>query len=95
MLFEGRSWTYGQLYDRVGLVAAALRRKGMEKGDRVCLFLPNIPEFIVSYYAILANGGVAVSVNVMNKRDEVSYIVQDCRARFLITSDELLEEIPA
>lgn len=94
LLFEGRSWSYGDLDDRVIHVAAALRRKGMRKGDRVCLFLPNIPEFIVSYYALQANGGVAVSVNVMNKRDEVLFIVNDCQANSLITSHELLEQVP-
>ena len=95
VMFKGQRTTYGELYEQACRLSAALsKRFGLLRGDRVAIFLPNIPEFIVSYYAIEKLGAVAVSLNVMLKRNEVEFILRDCGARVLIAMAQFLEEVP-
>lgn len=93
LIFEEKSYTYKQLDQLVNCVANSLRKLGINKGDRVALFLPNIPEFIISYLGILKLGAIAVSVNVMLKSAEVRYILNDCTAKVVITTEELSEQV--
>lgn len=58
LLFEGKSFTYKELDKLANRVANGLRGLGISRGDRVALFLPNIPEFIISYLGILKLGAV-------------------------------------
>ncbi len=95
VIFRGQAMSYGELHEQTcRLSAALLKRFNLQRGDRVAIFLPNIPEFIVSYYAIQRRGAIAVSLNVMLKRDEVSFILRDSGARALITAPQLLEQVP-
>ncbi|MEH2011605.1 class I adenylate-forming enzyme family protein [Nostoc sp.] len=93
LIFEDKSFTYKQLDELAGRVANGLKGLGIKKGDRVALFLPNIPEFIISYLGILKIGAVAVSINVMLKTGEVSYILNDCAAKAIITTESQSEQI--
>lgn len=93
LIFEGESCTYQQLEELVNCAANSLQALGINKGDRVGLFLPNIPEFIVSYLGILKLGAIAVSINVMLKSAEVRYILNDCTAKIVITTAKLIEEV--
>jgi len=92
--FEGATITYGDLARRVERQAAFLASRGIDAGQRVGLFLPNTPEFVVSYYALMRLGAVAVAINVMCKADELRHIVHDAGARALITASELLPNVP-
>ncbi|NJM69509.1 MAG: long-chain fatty acid--CoA ligase [Scytonema sp. RU_4_4] len=94
LIFENKSFTYKELNQLANRVANGLRGLGINKGDRVALFLPNIPEFIISYLGILKIGAVAVSVNVMLKSAEVSYILNDCAAKAIITTELQSEQVP-
>lgn len=87
LIFEEKSFTYQQLDRLAGRVANGLRGLGIKPGDRVALFLPNIPEFIISYLGILKIGAVAVSINIMFKSEEVSYILNDSGAKIVITTE--------
>jgi long-chain acyl-CoA synthetase len=87
LIFEERSFTYQQLNQLTNKVTNGLRALGVESGDRVALFLPNIPEFIISYLGILKLGAIAVSVNVMFKREEVTHVLKDCGAKIVITTE--------
>ena len=93
LIFEDKSFTYKQLDELAGQVANGLKGLGVKKDDRVALFLPNIPEFVISYLGILKIGAVAVSVNVMLKTAEVSYILNDCAAKVIITTESQSEQI--
>ncbi|MDZ7968361.1 MAG: long-chain fatty acid--CoA ligase [Nostoc sp. DedSLP03] len=93
LIFEDKLFTYKQLNQLVNRVANGLHGLGIEKGDRVILFLPNIPEFIICYLGILKIGAVVVSVNVMLKSNEVSYIFNDCAAKAIITTESLVENV--
>lgn len=95
LIFKGKNTTYRELYERACHLSAVLRgRWNLQPGSRVAIFLPNIPEFILCYYAVQRIGAIAVSLNVMLKRDEVAFILRDCGAQLLITVPQLLEQVP-
>lgn len=94
LVFEGKTFTFKELNLMVNRVANSLQELGVHRGDRVALFLPNIPEFIICYLGILKLGAVAVSLNVMLKSAEVSFILNDCSAKVLVTTATLVENVP-
>ncbi len=90
-----RSWTYGRLWEEANRVAQGLAALGVSRGDRVCLFLTNCPEFIVAYYGCQKLGAICVSLSSMCKADEIAYMINDCEGVVLITEEGLLEQVPA
>ena len=91
-LFAQGQLTYGQLDAASDRVAASLAVGGIRPGDPVALQLPNIPQFLMSYFGILKAGAVAVPLNVMLKAPEVAYHLGDSGARLLITWEGILGE---
>ena len=75
--------SYGQLNEASAWFAGVLAEKGLARGDRVGIMLPNVPHFAVCYYGVLRAGGVVVPVNVLLKRREVAFQLRDCGARLL------------
>jgi long-chain acyl-CoA synthetase len=94
ILFEGESLPYGELNARAAALARTLLRVGVERGDRIAIFLPNIPAFAVVYLAIVRIGAIAVSVNSMFKSDESEHILRDAGTRIVFTTAELLPNVP-
>ena len=94
VIFEGTSLSYGELNARVNRLASTLSERGVARGDRVALYLPNISAFIIAYLAIVRMGAIAVSVNSMLKADELQYILNDASALLLFTTNDLLENVP-
>jgi len=94
ILFEGSELSYRELNLRATSLAAALRAHGVQRGDRVALYLPNIPNFAVCYLATLKAGGIAVSINAIFKSEEVKYIVNDSGSSVLFTVGDLLPHVP-
>ncbi|OIK07575.1 long-chain-fatty-acid--CoA ligase [Streptomyces monashensis] len=75
--------TYAEL-DRLSARAAALlRTEGLRTGDRVALMLPNVPEFVILYYAVLRAGGIVVPMNPLLKERETAYHLRDSGAVLL------------
>ncbi|MGQ9626015.1 MAG: class I adenylate-forming enzyme family protein [Anaerolineae bacterium] len=96
LAFEERRWTYAQLESMANRVANALLKNGVERGDRVVIFLPNCPEVVVSIFAILKAGAVFSVVNHSTKPDKLIYILNNCRAKALVVQTRqagLLSEI--
>jgi long-chain acyl-CoA synthetase len=93
LVFEGTHLTYRHLNARVNRLASTLVAEGIAKGDRVALYLPNIPAFVIGYLATVHIGAIAVSVNAMLKAEELKYILNDAGAVLLLTVGELLENI--
>jgi acyl-CoA synthetase (AMP-forming)/AMP-acid ligase II len=60
VIFYGNRVPYSRLWDESLRLAGALREFGLEKGDRIAMLLPNVPQFIIAYNGILAAGGAAV-----------------------------------
>src|SRR5262244_4108302 len=95
ILFGSESLTYRHLYERSCRLSAALKTiADLRRGERIGLFLPNRPDFVVSYYAVVRLGAIAVSLNVMLKHEEVKFILNDCEAKLLITTSSQLDQVP-
>lgn len=92
--FEGKQVTYKTLNDCAAALADSLVRHGVRRGDRVALYLPNIPAFALAYLAGQKAGAIVVSINSIFKWEEVRYIVNDARPRIIFTTAELLPNLP-
>jgi long-chain acyl-CoA synthetase len=91
-VFAGGQMTYRELDGLSDRLAAGLEGAGLRPGDVVAMQLPNIPQFLISYFGILKAGCVVVPLNVMLKAGEVEYHLQDSGARILITWEGILGE---
>jgi long-chain acyl-CoA synthetase len=91
-VYDGGRLTYAELDQASDRLAAALAAAGIKPGDRVALQLPNIPQFLISYFGILKAGGVVVPLNVMLKAPEVAFHLGDSGAAMLITWEGVLAE---
>src|SRR5215207_5974330 len=69
--------TYKALATRAGMVAAGLRAKGIQPGDRVALSCPNSADFASVYFGILKAGATVVPLNVLLKPGEIAYHLRD------------------
>src|SRR5436309_8744175 len=83
--------TYSELDEASARVAALLRDKGVEPGDRVGVMLPNVPYFAVAYYGVLRAGGVVVPMNVLLKGREVKFYLEDPQAKVLLAWHDFAE----
>jgi long-chain acyl-CoA synthetase len=76
--------TYAQLDDRSARLSRLLRERGLEPGDRIGVMLPNVLEFPVAYYGVLRAGGIVVPMNVLLKRREIAFYLEDSGAKLLL-----------
>ena len=89
LVFEGRELTNVDQQRAANRLANALRRLGVAAGDRVVVMLPNCPEVLQAYAAILKLGAVIVPIVFLLSPEEVGRILEHAGARLLITSPEL------
>lgn len=89
LIFFGLEISYKQLGLYVNNLATALKDLGIQQGDRVALLLPNCPQYVMSYYAILSIGAVVVPVNPLSTEPELLHIFRDGRVRVAICLDLL------
>jgi acyl-CoA synthetase (AMP-forming)/AMP-acid ligase II len=87
---SGRSLTYGQLAGGIRGVAAGLWERGLRKGDVVGIFAPNDPDYAIALYAVASAGGIVTTVNPQVTAEELARQLDDSRARFLVTTPDLL-----
>lgn len=83
--FLGAHTTYRQLAQQVRRMARGLRGMGVDKGVRVGLFLPNCPQFVISYYAILKAGGTVVNYNPLYSPEELLHQLDDSGTGIMVT----------
>ena len=72
--------TYGELWAQAMAYAGALRARGIGRGDRVAMIVPNVTDFPRVYYAILSLGAIAVPVHLLLKADEIEYVLRDSQS---------------
>lgn len=92
LYFGDRTWTRREVDEASDGVAAGLLGRGLRQGDRVAVQLPNIPEFVVSYFGILKAGLVMVPMNPLLRPPEIAHQLAGSDARMLITGHGLLEQ---
>ncbi len=87
--FFGRRTTWAELKATAEALAGWLQSRGVQRGDRVLLYLQNCPQFVAAFYAIQRADAVVVPVNPMNKADELGHYITDPKAKAAITSADL------
>ena len=96
VLTEHEQITYDQLDERVNRVGNALEAMGIQKDDKVCVMLPNIPEFLYTWWGNAKLGGITVPLNTALKGEGLAYIINHSDAETLVLSHRYvsaLEEI--
>lgn len=94
--FFGRGWTYAELDELVRRAAAGLRALGVRRGDHVALVMPNCPQHVVAYWAVLRLGAVVIEHNPLYTAHELRHPFNDHAARVAICWDKavpVLEEL--
>jgi long-chain acyl-CoA synthetase len=94
LIFGGEAYTYAKMNKIVDGVAGYLASLGLSKGDRLCLYMPNRPEWIMFYYGAVRIGGIVVCVPSAFKREEARGLINDSSSSILVTSSELMLQIP-
>lgn len=93
LTFYGRKITYQELYIASQAFASALQKKGVQKGDRVALMLPNCPQYVIAYYGALTAGAIITQVNPMLVERELQHILQDSGAETIVVLDGLYPKV--
>ena len=89
----GRSLTLAEVDRMTDAMAAGLVAEGFLPGERLAIYLQNVPQFVIAVIATWKAGGVVVSVNPMNKERELAYVLDDAGAAVLVTLDSLYENV--
>ncbi len=85
--FKGREFTYAEINDKVTRVSHALQQMGIGRNSRVGLFLPNCPQFVIAYYAILRAGATVVNYNPLYSPRELEHQIRDSETEIMFTLD--------
>lgn len=85
--FMGGRLSYAELGLLVARFASALQTKGVKKGDRIGLFLPNVPDYLIAYYGALSIGAIVVNMSPLYTIDELRDQLADSGTRIIVTID--------
>ncbi|MEU2627388.1 long-chain fatty acid--CoA ligase [Kitasatospora sp. NPDC007106] len=90
--FADTSFSYAQVDEISGRVANGLRALGLERGDKVAVHLPNVPQFLFTYFGILKAGLTMVPLNPLLRAPEIAYHLDDSDAKLLVTFESFADE---
>lgn len=93
VIFYGHVMSYADLDKQSDRFAALLVSKGVKKGDRVAVFMPNCPQFHIVFFGILKLGAVHVPVSPLSRAFELSYELNDTDAEVIVAQDQLIETV--
>ncbi|GAA4371930.1 long-chain-fatty-acid--CoA ligase [Agromyces bauzanensis] len=93
--FFGATTTYAELGAQVERAAEGLRLLGVQKGDPVAIVLPNCPQHVVAFYAVLRLGAIVVEHNPLYTPRELRHQFEDHGARLVIAWDKVVDSIQA
>ena len=82
--FQGRDFTYAQVDEASSRFGSALASLGVKKGDRVAIFMPNIPQLVFAYFGALKAGAVVVMCNPVYKERELEHQIKDSGAQVVV-----------
>jgi long-chain acyl-CoA synthetase len=91
--FLGKEITYKKLYEEALIFAGYLQKIGISKGDPVAIMLPNTPQAVVSFYAVLMAGGIVVQTNPLYTERELEYQMKDSGAKAIVTLEILYPRV--
>ena len=93
--FAGRTLTYRRLLDQVDRFASALQTLGIRKGERVGLVLPNCPQHVIAFFAVLRIGAIVVEHDPTADEDVLSYEIDTAGCRALVIADPVYQKVSA
>ncbi|RKJ31421.1 long-chain fatty acid--CoA ligase, partial [Butyricicoccus sp. 1XD8-22] len=93
VICHGRRVTYKELDDQVNRFSNALKNLGIHQGDKVLIFMPNVLEFVVSYFAIQRIGAIVVPVNAKFTLTEVEYVAEHAEATAILVHEAIFAAV--
>lgn len=93
IFYFDRAITYAELDRMSDALAAALGDRGFAAGDRLALYMQNMPQFLIGALAAWKAGGLAVPINPMNRQRELGLMLADARPRAMVCLDSLYDEV--
>ena len=91
--FRGQEITYEEFWAQAGRFAQALADAGVEPGDRVGVYLPNLPQYVVAFHGILRAGGIVVPMNPQYKSREIEHLLGDSGAVAVVALADLVAQV--
>ncbi|ELY78416.1 long-chain-fatty-acid--CoA ligase [Natrinema gari] len=91
--YQGSERTYEEFWERAGQFAQALEDRGIGEGDRVGVYLPNLPQFVTAFYGTLRAGGIIVPMNPQYKAREISHMLSDSGAKAVVSLADLVPNV--
>ncbi len=92
-VFKGRVVTFREMNALTDRMAAALAGLGVRKGDRVGIFIPNTPQFVIAYFGILKAGGVVVATNPLYTPREIEHQLKDSGIELMVVMSNFYNRI--
>jgi long-chain acyl-CoA synthetase len=92
-IFKGAVISYKEMGETVNRLAAGLAELGIRKGDRVGLFMPNTPQFVMAFFAVLKIGGVVVATNPLYTAREIEHQVNDAGIEVMLVMSNFYNTI--
>ncbi len=94
-IFKGAVISYREMNAQTDAMAAALLEMGVKKGDRVGIFMPNLPQFVIAFYGILKAGAAVVAINPTYPVDEIIMPVDDANIDVMFTLTRFYDKVKA
>ena len=91
LYYKGSVFTYQEVLEYSLATASVFRDLGVAHGDRVCVFLPNGPEYIFIWMGLARLGAICVPINTAFKRDEMAYILNNAKPTVLVSHHTLMD----
>lgn len=88
--YQGKSLTYSQIDELSSRFASSLLGLGLKKGDRVAIYSPNTPQFVMAYYGILKAGGIVVPCSPLYRERELEAQLKDSGSKFLVAANDVV-----
>jgi long-chain acyl-CoA synthetase len=95
IIFQDRKITYRELGEEVARAASGLARGGLKKGQRMAIMLPNCPQYVSAYYAILKIGGIVVNVSPMYVERELEFQLRDAGVETILALRDFYPRLDA
>ena len=89
--YQGTAISYSKVNELTSRFASALITRGLKKGDRVAVFSPNTPQFVVAYFGTLKAGGVVVPCSPLYKEKELEHQISDAGASFVVAANDVVK----
>jgi long-chain acyl-CoA synthetase len=93
LIFEGKSYTYADLFSLTERLATELLQRGINPGDRIAFLPPNCLQIVLCYYACFKIGAIAVPLNIRFSSELLRHVINHSGARVLVSEPELFAQI--